>query len=203
MGLHLGEQKRLLVPFSLLLGAAVFGVFDDLGQAGFRLDRAAIADGEWYRLLTGHFVHLSVEHLLLNAAGLALVWFLVGGALSLAGWVVAALLSLVAVDIGLLAGVPELSWYVGLSGILHGLLAAGLVASWHLKRPELRALAAILVIKLGWESFFGPVPGSGSVAGGDVVTESHLFGAIGGAVAGLIYRLYNAPPEEQQRASSE
>lgn len=199
MGLGQRDEKRILVPVTLVSVAAIFAFFDDLGQAGFRFDRAGIASGEWYRLVTGHFVHLSLEHLLLNVAGLALVWFLVGGAVSLVGWVIAAALALLAIDIGLLVALPELAWYVGLSGLLHGLLATGLVASWSLGRPELRALAVILVLKLAWESLVGPVPGSGSLAGGDVVTESHLFGAIGGTVAGLLYRLYNAPPSQQQR----
>ena len=194
MGLRLGDQKRLLVPITLIVVAAIFALFDDLGHAAFRFDREAIAGGEWYRLVTGHFVHLSLGHLLLNIAGLGLVWYLVGPAVSLIGWVVAATLSIAAIDIGLLAGVPGLSWYVGLSGLLHGLLATGLIASWHLKRPELRVLAAILVLKLAWETVVGPVPGGGAVAGGTVVTESHLFGALGGSVAGLLYRLYNAPP---------
>ena len=137
MGLRLGDQNRLLLPLSLLLAAMLFAVFDDLGQAGFRLDRAALAEGEWYRLLTGHLVHLSHTHLALNIAGLALVWVLVGRAMTLRGWLLTAILSIVAIDLGLLLGVPSLDWYVGLSGLLHGLLAAGLVASWPLRRPEL------------------------------------------------------------------
>ena len=203
MGLRLGDQKRLLVPISLFLGALIFVFLDDLGHAGFRLDRAAIWAGEWHRLVTGHFVHLSVAHMLLNLAGLALVWYLVGDVLSLAGWVVATALSLAAVDLGLLVGLPGLSWYVGLSGLLHGLLAAGLVGGWHLARPELRALAVIVVLKLAWEWAVGPIPGSAGAAGGEVVTESHLYGALGGTVAGLLYRLYNSPPSQEQRTPNQ
>ena len=37
-----------------------------------------IAEGEYWRLLSGHFAHLGYPHLALNLAGLLLVWLLVG-----------------------------------------------------------------------------------------------------------------------------
>ena len=198
MGLRLGDQKRLLVPLTLALTAVIFVFFDDLGHAGFRLDRAAIADGEWLRLVSGHFVHLSYAHFGLNIAGLVLVWALVGNALSGWQWLLVVLLSIASISAGLLLWLPALDWYVGLSGLLHGLLVAGLVASWQQRRPELRLLAAILLLKLAWEALVGPMPGSGGIAGGPVVTESHLFGALGGLVAGLLLRGYNAPPSQDR-----
>ena len=191
-----GERPPLLRAFTVR-------VVDGASARGWLALGAGIAGGEFYRLLTGHFVHLGPLHLILNIAGLVLVWFLVGRFVSTIGWFVAVGLSLVSINLGLLLGLPTLDWYVGLSGLLHGLLATGLVVSWHRRQPELIALAAILFGKLGWEFFVGPIPGSSGLSGGAVVTESHLFGAIGGTVAGLLYRLYNAPPSQEQRTSEQ
>ena len=189
MGLRPEDRIRLLLPVTLVLASALFALSGDYGNAAFRLDRAGIAGGEFYRLLTGHFVHLGPLHLILNIAGLVLVWFLVGYSMSLSAWVGATLLSIATISAGLLLGMPDLHWYVGLSGLLHGLLAAGLVASFADARWELRILTGILVLKLAWENLVGAVPGTGDLAGGEVVTEAHLLGAIAGSVAGLIYNI--------------
>ena len=191
MGLGPGDENRLFrhvliacfpVIF-LLLAALAFLAFDDMGRAGFAYERSAIQAGEFHRLITGHLVHLGMGHLLLNCAGLLLVWFLVGASLSTTQWGIVTFVSTAAIDAGFYWLMPGLAWYVGLSGLLHGLLVAGIAASWRRQRIEIRLLGGLLIVKLAWEAFMGPVPGSGSLAGGEVVTEALLFGAIGGLLA--------------------
>jgi membrane associated rhomboid family serine protease len=97
-----------------------------------------------------------------------------------------ALASLCAIDAGLWFVNPELQWYVGLSGLLHGILAAGIVVSLQKPQLELLALGLLLVAKLGWEQLYGPLPGSESSSGGPVVVAAHLYGAAGGGLAGLL-----------------
>ncbi len=43
---------------------------------GWRYDRAAILDGEAWRLVTGHLLHADIHHLGWNVFGVLLVWFL-------------------------------------------------------------------------------------------------------------------------------
>ena len=77
---------------------------------------------------------------------------------------------------------PQLEWYVGLSGVLHGALAAGAIGWWrHESKPLALALTAVLVGKLAWEQWQGALPLSGDMP---VVVDAHLYGAIGGALAG-------------------
>ncbi len=78
---------------------------------------------------------------------------------------------------------------MGLSGVLHGMLAAGAIGLWQERRPEAAALAILLAAKLTYEALVGPVPGSEATAGGAVVTEAHLYGAIGGLLAALGIRV--------------
>ena len=85
----------------------------------------------------------------------------------------------------------SLDTYVGLSGLLYGLLVAGLLAGVLERDREAIILAAFVIAKLAWEQFAGPMPGSEATTGGKVIVEAHLYGALGGLLAGLLCR-YNA-----------
>ena len=77
----------------------------------------------------------------INSVGLLLVWFLVGRNHTFAAW-----LMIFASDACRHGSAhsgscsPELYWYVGMSGMLHGLLAAGLVA----RLPDMDAETVVL-----------------------------------------------------------
>jgi len=204
MGLHELERNahkasrvgQWLLPGAVLL-LAVFLLFGgELAREWLRFDRQGIRSGEVWRLVTGHVVHLGWSHFALNAAGLALVWFLVGGAYDIRRWAMVCALSVLTMDVGLWLFDPDLQWYVGLSGLLHGILAAGIVVALEKPDKETLALLLLLIAKLAWEQYGGPLPGSEATAGGRVVVDSHLFGAIGGAAAAiwLRIRVRNATP---------
>ena len=92
--------------------------------------------------------------------------------------------AILAIDAGLWLWDSTLQWYVGSSGVLHGVMAAGTLA--HLKRrePDGWLLLAFLAGKLAYEHLVGPLPFSGTA---DVVIDAHLFGVIGGvAVAACL-----------------
>jgi len=148
-----------------------------------RYDRTGLAEGEWWRLLTGHLVHLGWGHLWPNLAALALIAALLERTFRPRDWIVVGLASAVAIDAGLYALDPDVDWYVGLSGVLHGYLAGGsLLAMWNGDR--IGALLAIgVAIKLVFEQKVGPVPFTASAVGGPVVVAAHLYGAAGGFAA--------------------
>ena len=143
-------------PLVVLVVAAALLIGGDVVREALRYERSAVSSAELWRLASGHLVHLGGPHFALNAAGLALVWYLVGGAFSLREWVVVVLASVVAMDLGFWFLNPELAWYVGLSGLLHGILAAGLVAG--LKHPQIETvvLTVLVIAKLAFEQFSGP-----------------------------------------------
>ena len=194
MGLSKGEETRLgalptlawLVPGIIALCALTLLLGGDSGREWLRYDRVGIAAGEIWRLLTGHLVHLGVSHAILNVAGLVLVWLLVGRAYRWNQWLWVMAGSLAAIDIGLWFGAPSLDWYVGLSGLLHGMLAAGVVAGLVERSGEAAILAAVVAGKLAWEQFAGPLPGSEATSGGAVIVDAHLYGVIGGTLVALI-----------------
>lgn len=151
-----------------------------------RFDRDSISEGQWWLLLSGNFVHLGHSHLLMNMAGLALITALVWPNYSARQWLVITLVASLTVGIGIYVRDPGTYWYVGFSGTLHGLMLSGSLADLR-RYPVSASLLTVLVVgKLAWEQLYGPLPGSESTAGGPVMVNAHLYGAIGGLLcAGL------------------
>lgn len=203
MGLSKGDEKRRdtasilawLLPGALVVLAGLLLFTGESGREWLRFERGAIASGEIWRLLTGHLVHLGVSHYVLNAAGLVLVWFLVGREFARSHWLWIMAGSVAAIDLGLWILSPELQWYVGLSGLLHGMLAAGIVAGWPERRAEALILSVVVAGKLAFEQLVGPLPGSESTSGGAVIVDAHLYGVIGAVlVAAMIIRVRRQAP---------
>ena len=172
-----------LPPLLLFVPALAVALLGEPAQIALRYERALLLQEPW-RMVVGHWTHLGWRHLLLNGAGLFLVWALVGETLTGWQWLVATLLIGLATSAMLYLGQPQLQWYVGLSGLLHGLLLAGMVPALKRSNPELWLLLAGLLAKLAWEQWQGPLPGSEEAAGGAVVVAAHLYGAVAGALLG-------------------
>lgn len=173
------------LPVGLCLISVICQLFDPLTTIALRYERSAIQSGEVWRLLTGNFVHLGWEHLLLNLTGMILIWLLFGRLLSTRQWLIVTTISCLAVGLGLLFFDPELDWYVGLSGMLHGLFVTGLLINLRSGYKLEWLLLVAIVAKLIWEQFHGPMPGSAEIAGGAVVVDAHLYGAISGLATGM------------------
>ena len=157
--------------------------------AALRYERTAVLDGQWWRLVTGHLVHADAAHLAWNLAGAALVWWLFGAEYGRLEWLVIVLASAAAIDIAFLGWMPGLDWYVGLSGVLHGCMAAGLAAWLARARDPLVLLVAILFgAKLVFEHWQGPLPFTAGTLALPVIVEAHSYGAIGGLAAALAVR---------------
>ncbi len=174
------------VPFVVALACVVAAAWGDDGREFLRYDRLAIAGGDYWRLLSAHFVHLGVPHLALNLAGVALVWLLVGRLYNTRQWIMVAAISILAMDAGFWFLDAGLRWYVGLSGLLHGLLLAGAIRGLRSLPGESVVICVAVVAKLVYEQVAGPLPGSESAAGGAVVVNAHLYGAVGGALSACV-----------------
>jgi rhomboid family GlyGly-CTERM serine protease len=152
--------------------------------------RAALSDGQWWRLLSAHFVHLDFEHAALNSLGVVLMWALFARDYRPLAWLAIYLVASLVVSAGLWFFSPQVEWYVGASGALHGVMTAGTLA--HLRRGDLDGwiLAIFIVVKLGYEQLSGALPFAGSP---DTVVDAHLYGAIGGVVLAPFLRPRREP----------
>jgi rhomboid family GlyGly-CTERM serine protease len=186
MPLRIEQQSFSMWPISLVVALSVGAMVllqaapADL-QDALRYDRDAIRAGEWYRLVSGHFVHLGWSHLALNLAGLVLGTWLFGADRSPAWWIGATLAAALACGLGLLAFHPEVRWCVGLSGVLHGLMVVGF-GGWALAGDRWALVLLVIVVgKMTWEQLGGDMPWEAALAGGRVITAAHVWGAAGGA----------------------
>jgi len=171
MGLHKstdGNKNEWLVLWAvpaIILGISIIIMLaGEPGKEWLRYDRVWIGQGEAWRFLSGHFTHLGWSHLALNGAGLLLVWFLIGQAYAFSTWIQITLL-------------------------LHGLLVAGIIPRLRSLDIETGILLLLLIAKIGYEQFNGPVPGSETTSGGPVVVDAHLYGALGGVLGAILARI--------------
>ncbi len=180
-------MPRLSVPpvwWIPLLIALVSIALQGLGlDTTLRYSREGVAQGQLWLLLTGNLVHLGWSHLWLNLAGLVMVWWFFDTEFSIAEWLWVLVISALSVTVGLYLLDPHLIWYVGLSGLLHGLFIAGGIRLLGRDTRFAILLLLLFAAKLGWEQLFGSLPGTSEMAGGPVVVNSHLYGAIGGGIA--------------------
>jgi rhomboid family GlyGly-CTERM serine protease len=171
-----------------LLASLVICVFQFSGeslQSSLRYSRAALESGEWYRLLSGHWVHLDWSHAYMNMAGLWLLAVVDTESPGLRMCILRSLVLSLAVGLMLYAGEPGLYWYVGLSGVLHGLFTIVLLRSAWLQRDRLALFILVVLIgKLIWEHYHGAL--TQGVLGAPVIVSAHSYGAFAGMVYAVI-----------------
>lgn len=151
----------------------------------WRFDRVLIEQGRIWLLFSGHIVHLSWTHWLLNMVSLIIVAVFFSKHASIKQWLLVVLLSASLISAGLWWWLTDIRYYVGLSGVLHGLFLYGALREIRYYPLSGYVLVAVLLAKLLWEFFYGALPGSEDMAGGRVLTEAHLLGAFGGIAVWL------------------
>ena len=158
----------------------------------FLYDRAALAGGEYWRLLTGHLVHTNRAHLLLNGLAVIALWFVFGrSALLGERHPVAAYLGLVvllslSISAGLWYWFPDVAYYYGLSGALHGIFCFAAVSELLQRRWSGGLLLIGCFVKVGWELTAGPSAATASIIEAEVAVSSHLLGTLFGTCVGLL-----------------
>ena len=180
---------RSLEPLLVLALIAIAGIF--IGLDALRFDREAIELGQWWRLLSCNIAHLGYRHLLLNLAGLVLVALLFGGHINSRQWSVAIVFTCIATGLCLFLFEPQIRRYVGLSGMLHGVMVYAAVLSWSKQRMINSAVLLIVFGKLLKELIWGPGDIEAFV-GGTVLIMSHVYGALSGLLLASISLLIAA-----------
>ena len=172
-----GRWIWLLLIALFLHGLLALG---DSATLALRYDRAALAAGGWWRLLTAHVVHLDLHHLVLNELGLVLMWSLFAADFSALDWLIIVLAGALAIGSGLWWLSPGVSWYVGASGVLHTVMAAGTAQHLITRAWDRWILLGCLSVKLALEQY-GQATGHASPL---IVVDAHLYGAITGFIGG-------------------
>jgi rhomboid family GlyGly-CTERM serine protease len=159
--------------------------------------RDALAAGQWWRALSGHFVHLGAVHATLNLAGLAALLLLCPERPRAREWLRRIVVLALTVSMLLYLAAPDVDRYVGFSGVLHGLFVLGLVPMARSRDRIALAVLLLLAIKLTWEHVAGPSAQEARLIGGGVVTVAHLFGTLAALVYGFAFGTFRRGEESQ------
>ncbi len=154
-------------------------------QLTLEYNKLAIEAGQLWRLLTGHFLHSNLYHLLMNLCGLFVIMLLHAPLKQRLAFAWQVLVISLATSLCLWFFAKDLTLYVGLSGVLHGILCFGAVLDI---RQGFRSGILILLgvaVKLAFEQYFGPDAELAAKLAAEVAIDAHLFGAICGVLLGL------------------
>jgi rhomboid family GlyGly-CTERM serine protease len=155
--------------------------------AALEWERGAMAEGQWPRLLTAHFVHLDAHHLLFNLLGLVLIVDLLMEQWTGSELATLILVSALGTSVLLWCCEPDVRWYAGLSGLLHGLWAGAALYVCLARRSAIHACALLVLgIKLVWLN-----NGTGATP---VLPIAHEYGALSGMLWALTRRLLVIAP---------
>ncbi len=202
------DRRVWMFPGFLMLLIAVLGIGGEPWIDALRYDRAAIEAGEWFRLFTANLVHLpgnTIEwrgwqfhgpwHLFLNELGLLVLVLLCPERLSLLVWLRRTLFLFLGMSLGLYFFAPDMHWYVGLSGAMHGFFVLGLVP--QAVKKDIVALGCVLYLlgKLGYELYAGAPVSDEAAIGGKVALESHLWGSVSALIYGVVFQSFWKPEQ--------
>jgi len=139
-----------------------------------------IAEGEIWRLISATFCHTNFNHLIMNILGLIITLALFIDLFKRIQIFPIVIFCSLFIGLCLFFFDTEVIWYVGLSGVLHGLFSYGVAADIAKKDPWGYLLGAGLVIKIIYEQIFGASQSTVNLIAAEVLVNAHLYGAVAG-----------------------
>jgi rhomboid family GlyGly-CTERM serine protease len=174
-------------PVSLLLAIACIGLtlLPEAAQALLAYDRHAILAGQVWRLWTGHLVHFSHTHALVDGVVLYAMASLAEREFGSRSLACAVALAALVISLVLLAFVPSMLEYRGSSGIAVLVAVMAVTSVWNDERNHafVMLVAAAYTLKTLVDSLSLVSTSSVLPLGVSVAWQAHVCGAIAGAVA--------------------
>jgi rhomboid family GlyGly-CTERM serine protease len=157
----------LIITFLMLQSFDLVGLF--------MYDRQAVSTGEYWRLITAHFVHLSWEHTFLNVLGV-LFCSLVCKKIFRVGIILELLYLSFGVSTLLWFFNPEITDYVGFSGVLYGMFLLGI---WSQRKDKyMFVMLVVIVLWAMWQWQMGGAAAEEALIGGNIVGIAHIYGLL-------------------------
>lgn len=169
-------------PLTVLAIAIVLFLLEPVSSEYLAYNREAVDTAQWWRFIFANVLHTNLTHLLLNSFGLLLLWALHGFYYSTRYFLSVFFVCSIGTTLGIYFFSSDLIWYVGLSGALHGIFVWG--AYLDIKHGMRSGWILMLGLwgKVAYEQLTGPSQSIASMIEADVAIESHLFGAVTGAI---------------------
>lgn len=188
--LALSRQHFVVILVIALLSVSVFiceYIFGELFTNALVYQRQLIAEGEIWRIISGHLLHTNGYHLLLNLAALFLLWALHGRFYSIKNYTTLFLFCSITTSGGIYFFDPTLIQYVGLSGVLHGVFVFGAIMDINAKDKTGYLLFIGVWLKIAHEQFYGASTDVSNLIEASVAVDAHLWGALGGLLFSILY----------------
>jgi len=154
-------------------------------------NRELIINGEYWRLISGNFNHTNIYHLLLNLTALAVIGGLHYRYYNSAAYASLILLLSIGVGVGILWLSPSTQLYVGLSGILHGIIIVGAILDVTKRYYSGYVLIIGTIIKVLNEQLFNSPVAMSQLIEAKVLTEAHLYGLVTGLIIAPLFVYLN------------
>lgn len=178
--------QHTLAPLIIMILAIIAFVFNDNLSSSLVYQRQFIAQGEFWRVLTGHFFHTNNYHLYLNVAALVMLWALHGQFYRISTYFILFISASISTSIGVYFFSPNIIQYVGLSGVLHGVFVWGALKDIQAKEKTGYLLFIGVWLKIAHEQIYGASNDVVELIGANVAVDAHLWGAIGGLLFYLL-----------------
>ena len=146
--------------------------------------------GEYWRILSAHWIHVNWRHWLLNSAGLILCMGIASPVWSIWRWVIYHLVLASGISLLFTMLNPELHWYVGYSGVLFGIFS---LAAFDLYAREKLIASLLLVgmmVKIALEQTGDLNVTTRDFIDSPVIIDAHLYGLCLALVIELASRTY-------------
>ncbi len=186
------RPANFIGPLFIALLVVLLYLFEPATGQLLAYDRYAIQGMETWRMLSGNLVHTNGVHLLLNLAGLALLWALHGEHYYLPTFLRVFLWTCVGCSVGIYFFSENLIWYAGLSGALHGVFVWGACKDIEKNIQSGWILLAGVALKIAYEQTTGASSELAQWIEAAVAIDAHLYGAVSGIILFIIMRLLSS-----------
>jgi rhomboid family GlyGly-CTERM serine protease len=191
--------KYSLIPLLIVIVSIVLALTEPMSSNFFAYDRDQLNHFQWWRLITGHLLHTNTSHLLLNLTGLTLLWALHGYYYKMHRYLIQFLVLCLGTSLGMYYFAQQMQWYVGLSGVIHGLFVIGAYFDIRQKLKTGWIMFIIVWVKVIYEQVFGASADVAKLIEANVAVDAHLFGTISGCIIIMYYLLLNNAQLAQQK----
>ena len=180
------QLRFWIVPVIVSIVSIIGYFFEPYASDLLAYNRSLIETYELWRLITGHLLHTNTAHLLLNLLGFGLLWALHGDYYTPKKITIFLLLCGISTSIGIYYFSTHIIWYVGLSGVLHGLFVWGACFDVVKKEQTGWLLLIGVAVKICYEQFGGSTKDIADLIGASVAVDAHLYGAVSGLLLAVI-----------------
>lgn len=181
------QTKYITGPLLIIIISVILALSDSLSSDLLAYDRQQLNSYQLWRLITGHFLHTNGMHLLLNIAGLILLWALHGHYYQTSHYLSIFLILCLGTSSCLYLFALQMHWYVGLSGVLHGFFVIGAYFDIQHKFKTGWIMLVGVLTKVGHEQVYGASEGVAQLIAANVAIDAHLFGTVTGITLIVLY----------------